>query len=67
MDFILGKTKALTKAISSKDLETVMEYGAVILKAIRLMKAIICWTKNTDTESILGEMAIIIKAILQKT
>jgi hypothetical protein len=66
MASILGKTRALIKVISNKDLGMVMEFGVVILKKVKLMKVIICSIKNMDMEYILGEMDIIIKEILLK-
>jgi hypothetical protein len=66
MASILGKTRALIKVISSKDLGMVMEFGVVILKKVKLMKVIICSIKNMDMEYIPGEMDIIIKEILLK-
>lgn len=66
MASILGKTKALIKVISNKDLEMAMEFGVAIQKKTKLMKVIICLIKNMDMEYIHGEMDIIIKEILLK-
>ena len=61
-----GRTIVSIKVISSKDIETGMEFGMIAFLVVNIIKAIICWIRSMDLGYMIGPMGIIIRAISWK-